>query len=104
MIIYNVTVKIDNSVHDEWLQWMKEVHIPDVMTTGLFIDSKICKVIIDDDEGGTYSIQYTCNSMDDYNKYQEDFAAKLQEEHTTKYKGKFAAFRTIMVVSKEFKL
>ncbi|PCJ77995.1 MAG: hypothetical protein COA57_16380 [Flavobacteriales bacterium] len=104
MIIYNVTVKIDNSVHDEWLEWMKEVHIPDVMATGLFIDSKICKVVVDDDDGGTYSIQYTANSMDDYNKYQKEFAAKLQEEHTTKYKDKFVAFRTIMVVSKEFKL
>ncbi|MBT6440423.1 MAG: DUF4286 family protein, partial [Flavobacteriales bacterium] len=26
MIIYNVTVKINNEVHDEWLQWMKETH------------------------------------------------------------------------------
>jgi hypothetical protein len=43
MILYNVTVSIDESVEKEWLQWMKEVHIPDVMNTGLFVSSKICR-------------------------------------------------------------
>ena len=30
MIIYNVTIKIDLDVHDEWLAWMKLEHIPRV--------------------------------------------------------------------------
>ena len=34
MYIYNVTTNIDESVHDEWLHWMKEIHIPDVLATG----------------------------------------------------------------------
>ncbi|MEO8448027.1 MAG: DUF4286 family protein, partial [bacterium] len=28
MILYNVTVNVDDSVHDEWLEWMKTIHIP----------------------------------------------------------------------------
>ena len=43
MVLYNVTINIDYAVHDEWLDWMKNVHIPDVMNTGLFIDCKLCK-------------------------------------------------------------
>ncbi|MGQ3086877.1 DUF4286 family protein, partial [Flavobacterium sp.] len=30
MIIYNVTINIDDSVHDKWLTWMMEKHIPEV--------------------------------------------------------------------------
>lgn len=98
MIIYNVTVKIDNSVHDEWLSWMKAVHIPDVLATGYFIDNKLCKVLVDDEDGVTYSIQYTCESMKKLNEYYSKHAPALQKEHTTKYKDKFVAFRTLLEV------
>lgn len=35
MIIYNVTVNIEHNVHDEWLKFMKDEHIPDVMKNKL---------------------------------------------------------------------
>lgn len=98
MILYNVTVNIDLSVHDEWLKWMKEVHVPDVMKTGLFVENKICRIFAEEQGGKSYSIQYLAKNWDDYNKYLEEFAPKLQEEHTKKYQGKFAAFRTVLKV------
>ena len=45
MIIYNVTVNIDDSVHDEWLTWIKN-HIPQVLATGKFVDAKLTKVLV----------------------------------------------------------
>ena len=27
MIIYNVTINIDHSVHEDWLEWMKNEHV-----------------------------------------------------------------------------
>ncbi|RMG79098.1 MAG: DUF4286 family protein [Bacteroidetes bacterium] len=98
MIIYNVTVKIDNDVHDEWLDWMKTKHIPDVMKTGLFTDSKILKVLVDDEDGVTYSIQYSSPDMESLETYQKKYAAELQKEHSEKYKDKFVAFRTLLEV------
>jgi len=98
MILYNVTVSIDTNVENEWLQWMKEVHIPDVMNTGLFIDNKICRIHAEEEGGKSYSIQYLAKSWDEYNQYQDIHAPKLQQEHTLKYSGKFAAFRTILEV------
>jgi len=96
MIIYNVTVNIEEDVHQEWLKWMKEVHIPDVLNTGLFNDYKMCKVLTSPEEGQTYSIQYSCESMDHYNQYQDNFAPRLQEEHARKFKDQFVAFRTLL--------
>ncbi len=96
MILYNVTVNIDDDVREEWLTWMKDVHIPDVMKTGLFIENRIFRVMVNEESGTTYSVQYTLRSMDDLETYQEQYATALQKEHASRYANKFVAFRTIL--------
>lgn len=97
MILYSVTVNIEYSAHEEWLNWMKTVHIPDVMNTGLFTENRILRLLGDEDSGGvTYSIQYTCPDLISYERYQNEYASKLQQEHQKKYKDRFVAFRTLL--------
>lgn len=99
MIIYNVTVSIDADVHDEWLAWMKNTHIPEVLATGLFIESRMSRMLVEEEGGGiTYSIQYTLESMDKMKEYEEKHAPRLRDDHTRRYNGKFGAFRTMMEV------
>lgn len=100
MIIYNVTVNVEDDIHTDWISWMKSTHIPKVMDTGFFTKHKICKVIStqEDETGHTYAIQYTCNSMADLEEYQEKHSPKLQQEHGDRYHGKFVAFRTLLEV------
>lgn len=98
MIIYNVTVNIENDVREEWLNWMKEIHVPDVMRTGYFVGNKICKVLVDEEQGTTYSIQYTCVNMKDLEEYQREHAPRLQKEHAEKFANKFVSFRTLLEI------
>lgn len=98
MFIYNVTVNIADDAHQEWLKWMKEKHIPDVMKTGCFIDNQLVKVLYVEDEGHTFSIQYKFLEMADIEKYQKEFAPKLQAEHTAMFKDKYTAFRTLLQI------
>jgi hypothetical protein len=98
MYIYNVTVSIDKSLADEWLEWMKTIHVPDVLNTGHFIENKICKVLHVNDEGETFSVQYTFKSMSDIEEYQKNHAQRLQAEHSKRYEGKYAAFRTLLEI------
>lgn len=98
MIIYNVTINIDYDVHDEWVDWMKQVHIPEVMATGRFIENKMSRVLGEEEGGVTYAIQYLAPDMEAYHRYVHEDAPKLQEEHSQKYKDKFVAFRTILEV------
>ena len=101
MIIYNVTVNIDADVHDEWLKWMNEEHIPDVMATGLFLQSRISRMLIEEEgEGTTYSIQYTLDSMEKMQAYEDLHAPHLREVFIQKFDGKFGIFRTMMEVVK----
>ncbi|NQV53325.1 MAG: DUF4286 family protein [Flavobacteriales bacterium] len=98
MIIYNVTVKVENDAHDEWLEWMKQKHIPDVMATGHFIDHQVAKVLVDDEDGVTYAIQYKCESMTSLETYYATHAPELQREHAERYKDQFVAFRTLLEI------
>jgi len=97
MIIYNVTVKIESDIRPDWEDWMKKVHIPDVMQTGHFTAAELREVKIDHDDGDTtFSVQYKCKSITELENYQKSHAQRLQAEHTARYKGKYVAFRTLM--------
>ncbi len=99
MIIYNVTIKINLAQHDEWYQWMKEVHIPEVMATSYFIKSQMSKLLyMDESDGYTYTIQYYCKDLKTLEAYHELAAPALQKKHTEKFKDKYVAFRSIMDV------
>ena len=57
MIIYNVTTNIHESVHDQWLKWMQEKHIPEILATQKFSSARIVKVLVNEEMGGiTYSV------------------------------------------------
>jgi len=68
------------------------------MKTGCFIDSQLVKVLYVEDEGHTYSTQYKFLEMADIERYQKEFAPKLQAEHSLKFKDKYSAFRTILQI------
>lgn len=102
MIIYNVTINIDDSVHDQWLVWMKNKHIDDVLATGLFISAKMVKVLVDEDMGGTtYSVQYLTDSRDKLNDYYKNHATRLRNEGFKLFADKMLAFRTELEVLSE---
>lgn len=96
MYIYNVTVSVDNAHENEWLSWMKEIHIPEVLQTGCFIENKIFKVLTEVDTGATYSVQYFYSNENDIINYRDNFAPELQRKHTEMFKDKYVAFRTIL--------
>lgn len=100
-ILYNVTVKIMIDFAEEWLRWMQDIHVPEVMATGKFESYKMSEIIEDDEQGRTFAIQYVSPNMDTFQSYQLDHAKSLQEEHTNKYKDKYVAFRTLMKIINE---
>ncbi|MGY4383698.1 hypothetical protein ACVWYN_000717 [Pedobacter sp. UYP24] len=96
MLLYNVTLIIEDSVAETWLNWMQEVHIPEVMETGMFVSSRLLKVVDSPNEGVTYCAQYVAETMDNYLTYQEQFAPALQADLNEKFANQLVAFRTLM--------
>ena len=97
MILYNVTVSIDKDAEAEWVAWMKDKHIPDILNTGMFVSARIFKVLNEDEaESTSYAVQYLAESMEHIQLYQQRYAPPLQEEHHARFRGKYAAFRTLL--------
>ncbi|KAA3622920.1 MAG: DUF4286 family protein [Flavobacterium sp.] len=101
MYIYNVTINIDEDIHDTWLQWMQIEHIPAMLDTGKFSKALMTRVRVEEEMGGiTYSIQYRTDSLETLQKYYEENAPALRAQ-SKPFEGKFVAFRTELEVVSE---
>jgi hypothetical protein len=103
MILYNVTVSIDASAEQDWLEWMRSNHIPNVIATGCFMEGRLSRIHAEEEGGLTYAVSYVSPSQEKFDEYQSVHAPVLQKEHIERYSGKFAAFRTLMTIVEEFK-
>lgn len=95
MLIYNVTISVDEEVHEDWKLWMLQHHIPDMLATKKFSAAKMCRVLSGEhDNGCTYSVQYTTPSRTTLEEYYQQYAPQLRKEGHRLFPGKFVAFRT----------
>lgn len=98
MYIYNVTVNVDEIIHDEWVQWMVAEHIPAMLATGKFIKALMTRVVVEEEMGGkTYSVQFTTDSKETLDRYYSENAPELRLQDKA-FEGKFVAFRTELEV------
>ena len=99
MIIYNVTVKVENAIHESWVQWMRVTHMPDVLGTGCFTNAVMLRLLeTDDSEGPTYAIQYHASSKAFYNRYISNYADEMRKRAIDRWGPQFIAFRSVMQV------
>jgi len=102
MYIYNVTINIDESVHEAWLKWMQKEHIPEMLATKKFTAAKLTRVLVEEEMGGiTYSVQYTTKDKATLQKYYDEDAERLRNKSKA-FEGKFVAFRTELEVISEY--
>ena len=92
MIIYNVTLNIENDILESWKIWIRK-HIKEVLETGKF-EKAILSKVLSSDEGHTFSIQYYSKSRDELNEYFELYAPKLREYTYKTFGNRVIGFRT----------
>ncbi|MGO3182525.1 MAG: DUF4286 family protein [Aequorivita sp.] len=98
MYIYNVTINIEENVHDIWLQWMVSEHIPAMLATGKFSKALMTRVVVEEEMGGkTYSVQYTTDSKETLEKYYSENADEMRARSKA-YEGAFVTFQTELEV------
>lgn len=98
-IVYNITTKVAERVAEKWLQWMKEEHIPDVISTGCFTHAVILRLIeVDETEGPTYAVQFFAENKTFYNRYIEIFSEEKRKAALTKWGNNVISFRSVLQV------
>lgn len=101
--VYAVTLRIDAAIATEWLEWMRVVHVPDVLATGCFRHCSIQRPTGPEPGDGrvTFVLEYLARSAAGLERYQRDYAPELQRAHSARYAGRFEATRSVRIVAAE---
>jgi hypothetical protein len=98
-IIYNVTIKVEQAIANDWLRWILEEHVKDVMATQCFTDYRVVRLLeVDESEGPTYAVQYLSPSKSLYNTYIMKYSEALRQKSYDRWGQRFIAFRSVMEV------
>lgn len=97
MIVYNITYAIPHGLHEAWLQWMKDMHIPEIMSTGHFLRFQMMQLMdMDEKEGLTYAVQFFAASEKECNDYLTKSAPALRLKASAQWGDQIVGFRTRM--------
>ncbi len=96
-----MTVNVDETIHEEWLEWIKN-HIPLVLATGKFKDARLTKVLVEEEEGITYAVQYRAFSRESLDDYYKNHADALKSDGLKRFSDKMLAFRTELEIIDEY--
>ena len=96
MILYNVTIIIDDAIEEEWLRYVRASYIPRIMATGTFVSNRLLKVLDSPNEGSTYCIQFVADDLPRYHTFQNEFLQPIQAEHQNQFENRFVLFSTVM--------
>ncbi len=97
MYTYNVTIKIENHIRVQWIEWMQKVHIPEILATSLFSKASLHELLEPiDEEGYTFVAQYQTDSLDKYLQYIDEHAPILRQKGFDLFGNRFIAFRSLL--------
>lgn len=102
--VYYVTVKIHQDVSKEWLDWVLNTHIADVMNTGKFSGYKFTQLLQSkgvetEVDYLAYEAQYFPHSLEAFETYIKHDAPALRTEVAQKYGKKMKVERKLLKVN-----
>ena len=103
MYLYNITTNISEKVHDKWLKWMQDTHIPAMLNTNSFSKATLVQVAVNEEMGGiTYSTLYYCETAEKLKDFYRNHAPKLNSEVIRLFPNNAVIFGTELKIIKEF--
>ena len=80
MIVFNTTYLVSLEVHDMWLQWISFRYIPAMLATSFFKEPRLFKVMVEEKEGITYSLQFSAQNMEMVRQWQQQYQDEMNND------------------------
>lgn len=96
MFIYNITVLIEESIEQQWLNWIKTNYIQTVLETRFFQSCQLLQVTDSPNEGLTYCLQFRTNEISSLQSYQNLYAQQIESEHQLSFPNQLVTFSSTM--------
>lgn len=90
-ISYEVTVRTESpEIGREFVAWMREEHIPDVLATGLFAGAELAEL-----DATSFRTRYLAPSRASLDRYLAEHAPRLREAFAARFGGTASASRQL---------
>lgn len=96
MLLFNVTVIIEEASATEWLEWMKATHIPQLMEKDCFVSHRFLKIVDSPNEGLSYCVQFIAEDAAKHQTFLDLYEQEFTAEMYIKYPNKLVTFSTLM--------
>jgi hypothetical protein len=96
MIIYHTTFHISHDSYIEGLEFLKKTFIPAAVKSGIIHSPRIQKVLDDNEDGVSVSIQFKVADRDTLEGWFHKEGGRLHDDITNKYNDNILFFSTLL--------
>lgn len=99
MILYNITLNIDNDITDDCLDYLKGTFIRQATASRVMQSPKIHRVLpneTSDSQSGSYAIQFNVKNIDTLNYWIEHEGQHISKQLISRFGNKIAGFTTVL--------
>lgn len=96
-VLYNITYNVDESVLQDWQEWMKSEFIPKYIATKYFESANMVKILVEEEMGGeSYAVMYKSTSLELLEDFVVNESPEFNKELSDKFGQKVLTFMTLL--------
>ena len=97
MIVFNTTFHVDETLHEEFIEYMLQHFIPMSTQSGLLRSPRLARVFgKEGEEGHSYAMEFTVADLVTLERWNTDESQRVYAPLLEKFREKLVGFSTIM--------
>lgn len=96
IMILNTTYLVGNEIEQRFLNWLRSTYVPEALETNLVFDARLMKVLTSEEEGVSYSLQFSSKNVHDLNSFKKGFFSQKELAIREQFGERVLYFSTIL--------
>lgn len=99
MLIFNITFLVNDNRVPEWLDWVRNEHIPFMLESGDFTESQLARVMSHQQDGSiSYSVQYRIADLKSLERWNHQYGTQLSGDCRSRFGEEVLFFSTTLKI------
>lgn len=99
MYLYNTSFHTESGIAETFVAWLKTIFIPEAMSSGLFSEASLGKILLEIEPGtSSYTLQLTASELDRAREWNDTIGDSLRSVIIKKFGGKVVFFVTFIEI------
>lgn len=99
MYLYNTSFHTESGITETFVAWLKTIFIPEAMSSGLFSEASLGKILLEIEPGtSSYTLQLKASELDRAREWNDTIGNSLRSVINKKFGGKVVFFVTFIEI------